>query len=171
MEIFDAILKANQGLQGRVQGIQYGIVSDTKDPLRLGRIQVFDAAKGGKSTTDWLIRVLPFPGFSPPLPLVGDTVLIGYIDGNPHDGIYFGSLQNAINPVINQGDDLVIQVGQVKVTIKPSGELALEGVTTLNTSVDTVAFTDVSSFTINGKEVLTIGSVDTRGDTNNTKGW
>lgn len=156
MRLFEDIVKANQGLQGRVQGIQYGIVADTRDPLGFGRIQCFDAAKGGKSVTDWLFRVLPFPGFSPPLPLVGDTVLMGFIDGDPHKGIYFGSLQNQLNPVVNSGDDLVITLGNLVLTITPQGAISISGAT---------------SVTINDKEVLTIGSVDTRGDTNNTKGW
>jgi hypothetical protein len=156
MQLFEDILKANQGLQGRVQGIQYGIVATTEDPLRLGRIQCFDAAKGGKSITDWLFRVLPFPGFSPPLPLPGDTVLIGYIDGNPHEGVYFGSLQNAINPVVNKGNDLVITLGALTMTISPDGSLAIAGAT---------------SVTINDKEVLTVGSVDDDGDISQSKGW
>ena len=170
MELFEAIIKANQGLQGRVQGIQYGIVTTTEDPLATGRIQCIEASKGSKSTTDWLVRVLPFPGFSPPLPLKGDTILIGYIDGNPHQGVYFGSLQNLINPVVNQGDDLVIFVGGTRVAIAPDGSINIQ-TDTINVQSATVAFTGASSVTINGKEVLTIGSVDTRGDTNNTKGW
>lgn len=171
MDIFNDILKSSQESQGRVHGITYGVVSSIDDPLTLGRIQCLDASKGGKSATDWLFRVLPFPGFSPPLPQLGDTILVGYIDGDPHNGVYFGSLQNTRNPVINTGDDLVIKVGVVTVKIKPSGVVSLDGVTELNISSPVVKFSNAQSITINNKEVLTLGSVDTAGKTNVSKGW
>lgn len=156
MELFNAITKANRSLQGRVQGIQYGIVASVDDPLGLGRIQCLDAAKGGKSLTDWLHRVLPFPGYSAPLPQPGQTVLIGYIDGDPHQGIYWGVLQNLVNPVINQGDNLVITVGSVTLQISPDGSVDLSG---------------VDRVTINGKQVTTLGAKDSDGDTLVQKGW
>ena len=156
MELFEAIVKANQGLQGRVQGIQYGIVSSIEEPLGFGRVQCFDASKGGKSTTDWLFRVLPMPGFSPPLPSVGHTVLLGFIDGDPHKGCYFGNIQNAVNPTLNSGQDLVMTIGNTTITITPEGAINIIG---------------VSSVTINGKEVATIGALDTGNDTLTTRGW
>lgn len=171
MEMFQAIIQANQGLSGRVQGVQYGIVATNNDPMRLGRIQVFDASKGGKSVSDWLIRILPFSGFSPPLPAIAETVLIGYVDGDPHNGVYFGNLQNAINPPINTGDDLVVQVGQVSLTIKPDGTVALTGVKSLSLDGGDFLMTNMENVKINGKSVLTIGSEDDDGDNNITKGW
>lgn len=171
MQIFEDLIKANAGLQGRVQGIQYGIVSTTDDPLFLGRIQCLDASKGGKSATDWLYRILPFPSFSPPLPPVGTTVLMGFIDGDPHLGIYFGSLQNLTNPTLNTGKDLVINVGSVSISVSPDGSLTITGVTNLNIDVSNFSLTGATSVTINGSQVATLGAKDTHNDTLVTKGW
>ncbi len=171
MDIFADLVKANQGLQGRVQGLAYGIVSVTDDPLGLGRIQCLDASKGGRSNTNWLYRSLPFSSFSPPLPLAGETVLMGFIDGDPHQGVYFGSMQNLRNPVINSGDDLVIKVGSVIVTVKPEGNMEITGVTGLTMAAESVEFTQATSVTINGSQVCTVGAMDSRNDTLVTKGW
>jgi hypothetical protein len=153
--LFDSITKANAGLSGRVQGIEYGIVNNIDDPLAVGRVQCLDTSKG-KSSTDWLVRLMPFNFLSPPLPRVGDVVLIAYINGDPHNGLYLGVVQNTLNYPQGDGNNLILDIGSTRVSFEPSGAIAVTG---------------VNSVTINGKEVLTIGSVDTRGDANNTKGW
>ncbi len=171
MDLFADLIKANQDLQGRVQGISYGIVATTEDPMGLGRIQCLDAAKGGKSTTDWLFRVLPFSGFSPPLPIVGDTILMGFIDGNPHQGIYFGSLQNIRNPAVNSGADLVFIIGETKVQVTPDGQVVISGATKVQIKSLQVEFLEATSVTINGSQVATVGAMDTDGESLVTKGW
>jgi hypothetical protein len=169
--LFQAIHEAQQVNQGRVPGIQYGVVIDNQDPLGLGRVKCIDATKGGKTTTDWLFRILPLPGFTPPLPSVGDTVLMGFIENDPHRGVYLGSLQNLVNPSLNTGQALTLKIGDVIVNIDPSGAVVIGGATGLQINSSNVEFIGASSVTINGKEIVTLGGRDTRGDTINQKGW
>lgn len=152
MELFDAILKAQEN-QGRVQGLQYAVVADTEDPLGIGRVQCYDVTKGG-AITDWLIRIVPAYGISLPLPPKGATVLIGYMDGNPHQGVYFGTLTNLVNP---QGspESIIINIGNTGIEIYPGG----------------INITGVTSVSINGKQVATIDAVDDNGDLLTSKGW
>jgi len=93
--------KANQvaldGL-GRSFGLQFAIVTNTADPLQLRRIKCTTEAKGGLTETDWLMALKVIPSYDPPIPPVGSSVIIGFIDGNPHDGIYLGSTINQTNP-------------------------------------------------------------------------
>jgi hypothetical protein len=93
--------KANQlaldGL-GRSFGLLFAIVSNTADPLQLRRIKCTTEAKGGLTETDWLMAMKVIPGYDPPIPPVGSSVIIAFIDGNPHDGVYLGSTINRTNP-------------------------------------------------------------------------
>jgi Type VI secretion system/phage-baseplate injector OB domain len=93
--------KANQvaldGL-GRSFGLQFAIVTNTADPLQLRRIKCTTESKGGLTETDWLMALKVVPGYDPPIPPVGSSVIIGFIDGNPHDGVYLGSTINRTNP-------------------------------------------------------------------------
>lgn len=99
---------ANESL-GRIWGMQMGVVADNLDPepsRGLRRIRVTTGPKGGLLTTDWLMRLALVPGFDPPVPAIGDSVVVGFFDGDPHDGFYLGSLHNATNPGFEQGDPL-----------------------------------------------------------------
>lgn len=178
MGLFNDLTIMNQGLNGRVQGIQWGIVADTDDPLELDRIQVLDASKGGKSKSDWLVRVLPFPSISPPLPEIGDTVLISYVEGDPHNGTYLGIPQNNTNPNLHNRTDLVMKVGSTQVAITPEGAVTIDA-TDVTINAENVVFNTgdfaiagASSVTINGKQVTTLGAADSDdGDVLVSKGW
>lgn len=124
MQIFDAILAANKPT-GEIDGTQWGIVADNNDPLKLGRLQVYDQAKGGRYKSDWLFRALPFTSFTPPVPKVGDLVSFGYINGNPHHGCYFGVVCNQVNPAVGSPSDFTIVLGGTKVLIKANGEVSV----------------------------------------------
>jgi hypothetical protein len=199
MEMFDGILAGSKPT-GDLLGIQYGLVADTKDPLGLQRIQVYDQAKGGKHKSDWLIRGLPFTSFSPPVPKVGDLVVFGYILGDPHHGCYFGCAVNNVNRPVGSEDDFTIVLGGVtvslttqgivgikgakevniestKVTVKTTGDLSLEA-KDLTIKADTVKFTcpdtdfgAASSLKVSGKQIATVGAPDGRGDVLTDKGW
>lgn len=160
MNIFETLYKASvtsqelSNLSGRVLGLALGIVSSTDDPEQLARIRIWEPAKGAKVESNWLYRVQPMSFLSTPLPLVGHTVAVGYIDGNPHEGIYLGTLQNLINPS-GSPEELVLTVGDTRLVVR-SGAIEVTGVTSL---------------TVNGKEITTLGAKDTRSDTLVTKGW
>lgn len=93
--------KANQyalDMEGRTSALQFAIVTNVDDPLKLRRIRCTTESKGGLTETDWLMPVKVLPYFDPPIPPVGSSVLIGFIDNDPHDGIFFGSTINRTNP-------------------------------------------------------------------------
>lgn len=176
--LFDAILAGSQAglvvsdMLGRVSALKWAIVSDNQDPMQLGRIQVLEPAKGAKSASDWLICITPYSGLTLPVPKPNDTVLVGYIDDDAHKGVYFGCLTNQINPPQTQDiTALVLTVGKLTIELTPEGTLTIQGVTNLSIDGQNVSLTNVSSFTINGKSVATVGARDSRNDTLVTKGW
>jgi len=94
-------------LNGRNVYLQLAMVTDNNDNDRetgRRRIKATTASKGGKVSTDWLTRCLAAPTVDEEMPKIGQTVLIGYIDGNPHKGVYFGVLMNGTNPPLEKGD-------------------------------------------------------------------
>jgi len=103
-EIFKILaesVKANQyalDMEGRTSALQFAIVTDVEDPLNLRRIKCTTESKGGLTATDWLMPVKVLPYFDPPIPPVGSSVLIAFIDNDPHDGCYLGSTINKTNP-------------------------------------------------------------------------
>ena len=192
MELFDTILKAGANT-GDMLGIQYGIVADVKDPLKLQRIQVYDQAKGGKFKSDWLIRGLPFTSFTPPVPKLGDLVVFGYILGDPHQGCYLGCGVNQVNKPVGGDNDLTVVLGGVTVSISSTGNVAVSGAkvvdiqsTTVNINTTgtltlkankvtfdspDIDFGSTGSLKVAGKQVATIGAVDNAGNVITSRGW
>lgn len=183
--IFDSILAANSDT-GNLLGIQYGIVAATDDPLTLGRVQVYDQAKGGKHKSDWLIRGLPFTSFSPPIPAVGDLVVFGYILGDPHHGCYLGMAVNQVNKPVGAPEDFTIVLGKTTVKITLQGIVSVDGAKEVKvTSTDkitvksplvtidspSVVFSNTTSATIGGKQIATVTAPVSGGGTVIDKGW
>lgn len=198
--IFQAIVNANKP-SDTVDSWQFGIVADNNDPLNLGRLQVYDQAKGGKYKSSWLFRALPFTAFTPPVPKPGDLVSFGYIDGNPHQGCYSGVIVNNINPAVGSKEDLTIVLGGVKVVMSAKGNVSVTGAkevlveatkvtvkasTSLLLEADAITFKGNSSvkFTspsvdlgspgtakLAGKDLVVLGARDSRNDTLVDKGW
>jgi hypothetical protein len=89
---------------GRFFAPQWGRVTNNKDPEFQGRIKVnleWLEEGGSEFETGWLTRIVPWAGptkmargrkfaFDGPLPEVGSVVVVGFINGNPADGIYHG---------------------------------------------------------------------------------
>ena len=94
-------------LEGRSPFSVLGIVTNNVDPENKRRIRVTLQAKGGQTETDWLWRILASPSDDPPVPKVGQTVEICFIDGDPHQGCYKGTLTNAPNPEQTTPDPLL----------------------------------------------------------------
>lgn len=95
-------------LRGRVYGLQRGIVTadgvnGEKDPQNRRRIRVTIPEKG-VTETGWLESLNIEPYSDPPLPRVGSLVFVMFADGNPHDGVWFGSSCSGSNPASDQED-------------------------------------------------------------------
>ena len=79
-------------------------MTEIKDPENQGRIKAtleWLEEDGDEFETGWLTRVVPWAGptkmnrgrvfcFNGPLPEVGSIVLVGFINGNPYDGVWLG---------------------------------------------------------------------------------
>lgn len=196
--IFAALMEAQRVSQdlshmaGRSYGVTVGVVTDREDPEGYGRVKAALPAKGGKSSTDWLWRVPVMPGLSPVVPRVGDSVWVLFKDGDPHVGMYIGVTNNKPNPSWEDKDGLRMVIGSVTLTIGSDGVVTLLGAKEINLAGQKVsligeqvnlvgdqvnitaantAIKDATSVSINGKQALTLGSVDTGGFINVSKGW
>jgi hypothetical protein len=96
---------------GRMFGLYYARVTDNKDKEKHNRIRVqlhWQEEEGQAFETGWLTQLTQFAGptnmkrgrvfgMDWPVPEVGSLVVVGFIGGNIHDGIYLGqprSLEN-----------------------------------------------------------------------------
>jgi hypothetical protein len=143
-------------------------VTDREDPDKMGRVRCTTAALGTQQT-NWLYRVVPMPSLSPPVPDLGDTVAILYVEGDPHNGCYLGCLQNNLNPARDK-DTLWLEVGDTSVTVERDRlQLKLrEQTLTMDKRGIDIQATDVS---INGKKVMVVGGQDSDGDIMTTPGY
>lgn len=157
MQLFDAISKALvDPTEGRMIGTSLGIVTATDDPLELHRIKVTTGDKGGLTESYWVYATCYAPGVTLPPPKLGDTVILGYLDGNPHQPVYLGLLHNTVNPPA-QVDGIVFDLG-------------LEQTMTFRVGGNVMVFSK-TGITINSRQVAVVGATDSRGDTLVTKGW
>lgn len=83
-------------LQGRNPFIELAIVSDIADPLSRRRVRA-SLAKSPETMTDWLDRLNLSPYDDPPLPQVGQTIVVAFYSGDGHQGCYFGTITNDRN--------------------------------------------------------------------------
>lgn len=145
-------------LTGRSLGLQKGSVVDVSDPLESGAIRVLLPSKPGYPS-GWLKRLVPMHGLSVPAPEIGDTVLVGFVDGDQHDGFYLGIIQNQINPA-DDPKNWVYKIGD-KVVVSFTPEDVTFTLDTLKLKLDTlgnIELSGVSSFKLNGKEVAVVGA-------------
>lgn len=167
----EQIAQYTKDLRGKSYGLSLAIVADVDDPVQLGRIRVFLPSKGTSSTSDWLQRITPSPKLSAPLLSVGDTVVVGFFDGDTHQGCYLGVLNNVVNPVAASSDSLVVVVKDSALLVQPNSISLTVGGSTFVLSDGAISVSGVSSFQVNGKEVATVGAKDSRGDTIVSRGW
>jgi phage baseplate assembly protein gpV len=113
--LFQTLFEASKATQtvnelvGRMLGLRWAIVSTVateQEPerLKLAMIKVLMPHQGGNSESDWIMRLVPWQGLSVPMPKPGDTVLVGFSDGDPHSyGFYLGIPNNLLNPAYKDG--------------------------------------------------------------------
>lgn len=174
-ELFGAIFAGHDAtrwvkyLESRDLTLHAGMVEVVGDPLF--RVKASLPSKGAKTLTDWLLRVLPFPGLCVPDLQKGDTVIIGFIDGDPHSGFYLGVPLNMVNQPDSRRDRLTYRLGNSVITVEPQQIVLQQGASTFVLTDKGLAINGVDSVTINGRQVATLGATDTDGDRLVSKGW
>lgn len=242
-EIFNILLNSRKASQvaldsvGRYNYPVLGIVTSVADPENKRRVKV-SLPSAPQLESDWLRRLLPSPFIDPPLPTVGQTVLVLYAEGVETNGYYI-SLMNATNPPRDKesvqddyseaipgnreveigGNDSLTIKGEFSTTTDKSATHNAEedfkvevkrniimdalqaltliaaqyvmlkagqwfiklysngtsemggGVLTINCGGYGLHFVNTGTMTINGKEVATVGAVDSDNNIIIDKGW
>jgi hypothetical protein len=198
-ELFSSVLTNKKAsaivldMVGRVPAVSLAVVTDNVDPDKYRKILVSSPFLPGLDT-NWIRRLQTSPGFDPPMPEIGDTVLLLSVAGDLLN-TYYLNVVNQTNPPIPGKKEIIKDSYQeipgsltteAKKTINifagdsikfstSSGsylELTKEGSIVLSDAAGvTVNLTGSGDVTLANKSILTIGSVDTRGDQNISKGW
>lgn len=101
IDIFDALMAGRaaysntKDLIGKMAGISIAPVYEVFED---DTITVLLPESGGRSPSPRLYRCLPSWFLTYPAVRKGDTVVYGFIEGNPNKGVYWGVLHNAVNP-------------------------------------------------------------------------
>jgi hypothetical protein len=114
-------------LRGRNLFVEPAIVTHNDDPETRRRVKA-KLAKSPETTTDWLDRLNFSPFDDPPVPKVGQTIVVAFYSGDGHTGCYFGTIINEKNqematdaPLIDHGrvveGDNLQNVGRDKKTV------------------------------------------------------
>jgi hypothetical protein len=182
---------------GRVPYPVICTVTTNKDPEGKRRIKVSDPAKPGLDS-DWLRRVQSHPFIDPPLPPIGSTVLCFFVDGSELNG-WYQSCVNATNPPLDKTDEQLdyaietpgersdrtrkdheISVGKTfvlkndagaSITLTESGAIEIRSAGGQVMTLDADIQIQANDVKIQGKSAIVIGSIDTRGDANITRGY
>jgi hypothetical protein len=158
MRLFDDLMRAQvDPTSGRVIGTVLGIVTANDDPIGLNRIKVTTGDKGGLSETYWVMSIGAGAGITLPRPTLGSTVVIGFLNADPHLPVYLGVLHNGLN-VPQATDSVVMEVDPAL------GSIIFKVGTTQ------VIISDLG-VTINGNQVAVVGAKDSRNDTIILRGY
>lgn len=193
--LFSALYQAQAGavhgldMVGRSNYPTLAVVTANEDPQGRRRIKVSDPVAPSLES-DWVRRLQPFPGFDPPLPKVGSTVIVFYIDGVVTNGWYLQCVNNT-NPPLDKAsplDDLhsavpgerndrtngnqVINVGKsltlkndagASITLTEGGDVVITDSSGGSISLSGGIDISTSSLTKDGVEVALLGATDNRG--------
>lgn len=116
MSILDALGNEDKAV-GRTYGIAAGIVTNNKDPQKLGRLKVKFPWLSDNNETDW-VRMTTFMagggrgGFF--LPEVGDEVLVAFENGNLNRPYVIGSLWNGVDKSPENNSDGQNNIRKIK---------------------------------------------------------
>lgn len=95
-----------EDLRGRYIGGKYGIVTTNEDPENLRRIKVQLSSMPRGVESYWVMRHATSPNIDEPVPRLGDTVLVNFVDGDITKGLYT-VLQNKVNTPIESDNPLI----------------------------------------------------------------
>lgn len=212
-------------LEGRSPFPSIGTVTQNDDPEQRRRVKV-SFPKNMNIESPWLDRKTTSPSDDPPVPKIGQTVEVSFIDGDPHRGVYSGVLTNAKNvaqdtpsPLVDDArciegsrseridENSTLKVGKklrlendagaylelhesgaLKLgdafgnTIVLGGHSAAIGPLTdciintvesvaWNLNGQSIAFDNAGDVNISGKSIVVVGSTDSDGDVNNSRGY
>lgn len=160
-------LAGTGGARGQVTGLQLAPIVALDE---LGRAKVALPASGGKSTSPWLWKSTQANGLTFPQYTLGDTLLYGYVDGDPHKGVQIAIVQNSVNPP-SPLDQYTLVKGDCEIVITDDMLQLTVGDAVVKITNGTVELSGLTSFKINGKEVATVGAGDSRGDHLTSRGW
>ncbi|MBD2256645.1 phage baseplate assembly protein V [Pseudanabaena sp. FACHB-2040] len=183
--------------EGRAVYPYLAIVSDNNDPQNRRRIKCVSPHSPGIQT-DWLRRLQSASGFDPPLPAVGQTVIVFSIDGAELNGWYL-QVVNDTNPPLPKSsaqDDLysqvpgrqdertegdrIVRVGKsltfqndagASITLAANGNVVIQDAAGNSMNLAGGIAFSTSSLSVAGKQIATVGSVDSDGDTTISRGW
>lgn len=179
--------------EGRVPALQFCTCTNNVDPLNMRRIKVTTEARSDELVeTDWLWRVALLPGYDPPLPAVGSSVIVGFLNGDPHDGVYFGPIHNQTNlpieqetPTLDSAQEVTghstsrtdrnytLSVGQaitfqtdagVSITVTEAGIVKISGAGQVQVQAEQINLV-CNKLTRNSIDVALLGAIDSSGDT------
>jgi hypothetical protein len=212
-------------LEGRSPFPSIGVVTQNDDPEQRRRVKVSFPKNMGMDSP-WLDRKTTSPSDDPPVPKIGQTVEVSFIDGDPHRGVYSGVLTNAKNvaqdtpsPLLDDArciegnrseridENSTLKVGKklrlendagAYLELHESGALKLGDafgnqiilgghsaslgpltdcvINTIesvswNLNGKSIEFSNPGNVSISGKSIVVVGSTDSDGDTNNSRGY
>lgn len=98
MSMFDFMHSTSRINDHRIYGVTVGVVTNNKDPEKLGRVKIKLPTRLGEKETDWARVVTPMAGKEMGiffLPEVGDEVLVTFREGDMREPYVIGSLWNS----------------------------------------------------------------------------
>lgn len=156
--LFQILLESQKASQlandsvGRTPYPTLSVVVQNEDPANLRRIKVALPSNPALSS-DWIMRIQTHPFIDPPLPTIGQTVLVFFVDGLETQGCYL-QLVNDTNPALTKEDtikDLSEAIPGNKVTnIKGNNSLTVEG--KITTNADDIETSSNKGITYNAEE-------------------
>ena len=98
MSLFDSLSNMNSAMEQRIYGVLVGVVTNNKDPEKLGRVKLKLPLRDSTSETEWariatLMTGKEMGSFF--LPEVGDEVLVAFNDGDVRRPYVIGMLWNS----------------------------------------------------------------------------
>lgn len=212
-------------LEGRSPFPSIGVVTQNDDPEQRRRVKVALPKNMGVDSP-WLDRKTTSPSEDPPVPKIGQTVEVSFIDGDPHRGVYSGVLTNAKNvaqdtpsPLIDDarciegsrservdknstlkvgkklrlendagaylelhesgalklGDAFgnTIVLGGFTAAIGPTTDCVINTLSSVawNLNGQAINFSNTGNIAIGGQSIVVVGSTDSGGDVNNSRGY
>ncbi|CAG7638787.1 hypothetical protein PAESOLCIP111_03977 [Paenibacillus solanacearum] len=106
--MFDSLYASDSSTNGLVQGVYVGLVTDNKDPEKLGRVKIEIPIFDDKNALDWARVTSLMAGKSRGMlfvPEVGDEVLVAFELGDIRKPIVIGCLWSKKEPPPDGKDD------------------------------------------------------------------
>ena len=198
-DFFNTVLASQKGAAigldsvGRIPAVSLAVVTNNIDPDSYRKIQVSSTFLPGLDTY-WIRRLQTLPGYDPPMPEIGSTVLLLSVAGDLLNTYYINIVNQTNAPIPGKKDiindsyqeipgNLDTEVRQsinvfagksIKFTTSSGSflELTETGAIVLQDAAGTkFLLTGSGDLTINNKSVTTIGAPDTGGDLLIGKGW